>query len=290
MKKIVVIADSEWSIGRVHKDVALALRDVFEFKFFHQSSFYFEEVKSELSTCHACLTTHNVHEAIIDMFNLRTPAQQSKMVVVCHGHNELLKKYDRSEHITYGVVSDILLPFVPAGTFVAPNGVNLSLFNRKPCTGAITTLGWCGFMATAVKRVEWVTEIARRSHLPVSLAQSLPIDALKEWYHSIDILLVTSGPEPFVETGPLPPFEAIASGTLVIGTNIGNFSKVPGPKFSTADEAVQIVAELKADPERVRNLAAEQYNWVVENWTYKQHAAAWQQMFEAAINKQSALE
>jgi hypothetical protein len=283
MKKILVIADIGWSIGRVHNDVALALRDVFEFKFVNQSSFIFQEVQSELNTYDACLTTHNVHEAVIRQFNLTTPEQQRKLVVVCHGHNELAQKYNWSRYITYGVVSDILLPHVPIGTHVVPNGVNPALFTHKNCHGTIKTLGWCGVRYVPIKRADWPTEIARKSHLPVSIAESLSFEDVKKWYHTIDILLVTSGPEVFGETGPLPPFEAIVSGIPVIGTNVGNFSKVPGPKFSTTDEAALILAELKEDPERVKNLATEQYNWVMENWTYSTHAKAWKNMFDAAI-------
>jgi glycosyltransferase involved in cell wall biosynthesis len=101
-------------------------------------------------------------------------------------------------------------------------------------------------------------------------------------------LLITSGPEPYIETGPLPPFEAIASGIPVIGTNVGNFRKIPGPKFTTTDEAAAIIRVLKSDPAQVRSLAEEQYNWVVENWTYKTLASSWKHMFNVAIASQHA--
>ena len=132
------------------------------------------------------------------------------------------------------------------------------------------------------------SEIARRSRIGISIAETLFLSDLKEWYHTIDVSLVTSGPELYIETGPLPPFEAIASGVLVIGTSVGNFAKVPGPKFTSVEEAVTIIKHLKSNPEHVKNLAAEQYDWVVENWTYQTLAPSWKVMFESAISKSQA--
>jgi glycosyltransferase involved in cell wall biosynthesis len=286
MKKIVILDDG-LSVKHVHRDIAIALGDVFEFKFYNATRFVLDEVMSEISTCDVCMTSHEYHQSIIDILKLRDDNQLNKVVVVCHGYGEVSYESQWSPEITYGVVSDVLLPFVPAGTHVVPNGVNGSRFNWKPCSGDVKTLGWCGRMATEVKRVNWVLEIARGCRTPVSIAETLPLDTLNKWYHSIDILLVAAGPESYVETGPLPPFEAIMSGIPVIGTKVGNFRKVPGPKFSTVEEAVAIISELKSDPERVRNLATEQYDWVRENWTYKTHAAAWKKMFECALEKQT---
>ena len=71
------------------------------------------------------------------------------------------------------------------------------------------------------------------------------------WYKTIDVLLVTAG--------PLPPFEAILSGVLVIGTAVGNFQLLPGPKFSKIEEVAVLLKDLKKLPDRVKALAKEQY-------------------------------
>jgi hypothetical protein len=76
------------------------------------------------------------------------------------------------------------------------------------------------------------------------------------------------------------------SGVPVIGTSVGNFRKVPGPKFSNPEEAARILTELKQDPDRVKSLIEEQYHWVMEHWTYKSHAGAWKKMFDAAVTSQ----
>jgi hypothetical protein len=283
MKRIVVIADISWAIGRIHKDIEAELKGEYEFKYHDSAEFCMDVFRKDFTESDICLTTLNVHKSIIELF--KTPAEQSKLVIVCHGHSEIVKSIIWSEHITYGAVSDVLKSFFPLFTHIVPNGVNASLFTRKPCFGHVDTLGWCGASRTPAKRVDWSYKIARGACLPVSIASSLPFDALKRWYHSIDIMIVTSGPESYVETGPLPPFEAIASGVVVIGTPVGNFRHVPGPKFNTIEEATIILNKLKANPDEVKRLAEEQYTWVMENWTYKTLVGAWRTMFETAIQK-----
>lgn len=111
---------------------------------------------------------------------------------------------------------------------------------------------------------------------------------MNEWYQSIDVLLVTAGPEEEREAGPLPPFEAIASGVLVIGTNVGNFQFVPGPKFSTIEEAATILNALKKDPETIRQISAAQYDFVMQNYTFEICAQKWAEAFEDVIQTNHA--
>jgi glycosyltransferase involved in cell wall biosynthesis len=285
MKRIVVFCDNVgWAIERVHLDVAAQLKNDYVFQFYDAACFVFDEVLSDIKNSDLCLVTLGLFDAIVDMFRF-TPQELKKLVVVCHGFQEFTPIKAWSDHVTYGCVCDLLTPFFERPVHVVPNGVEVSLFFKKPCTGVIRTVGWCGRSATPCKRTHLSFEIARKSKLPISIAENVDQKDMQTWYHSIDVLLITSGPEPYLETGPLPPFEAIACGIPVIGTNVGNFLKVPGPKFSTTDEAAAILAELKADPERVRSLALEQYAWVSANWTYTTLAADWKSMFESALQK-----
>ena len=288
--KILVLCDSVgWAIERVHKDVEAALSRDYEFKFHDAACFVLQDAMSDFRTSDLCLVTLGLCEAVFDIIlPARNPEDLRKCVVVCHGYQELPKTDTWLDDVTYGTVSDVLVPFFPKPVHVVPNGVNLSLFERKTHSGCVKTLGWCGRSGTAFKRSHMSSEIARRSRIGISIAETLFLSDLKEWYHTIDVLLVTSGPELYIETGPLPPFEAIASGVLVIGTSVGNFAKVPGPKFTSVEEAVTIIKHLKSNPEHVKNLAAEQYDWVVENWTYQTLAPSWKVMFESAISKSQA--
>ena len=128
-------------------------------------------------------------------------------------------------------------------------------------------------------------EIAHAVNLKLNIAEGLSRTEMVAWYSTIDVLLITAGPENWCETGPLPAFEAIASGVLVIGTNVGNFSRVPGPKFSTVEEAVQILNDLKNNPEKVKQFAKEQYKCVMELWTYEKNAGQWKTMLNHTLRK-----
>jgi hypothetical protein len=282
MKRIVGIGDTSWSIGRVHNDIALMLKDDYEFKFYEASRFMLHEFREDFKNSDLCLVIAVVQREVMDMCQLESPDDLKKLVVVAHGVSEL-SSIVWFDHVTYGILSDVLLPLVPSHVHVVPNGVNDLLFDHIPRSGDLKTLGWCGALWVPFKRTSWVFDIARKSRLPVSIAETLPLDKLKSWYHSIDLLLITSGPNPNDETGPLPPFEAIVSGVPVIGTRVGNFRHVPGPKFETTEEAVEIVHNLRKDPNRLKMLANEQYTWVMANWTYKTLAASWRTMFESAL-------
>jgi len=280
MKSIVVLAEVGWSIGRVHHDVAFYLSGHYEFKFYNIFGFLLADFLKDFHKADLCLTTVGWFDTVMGTCKL-SQADLRKMVLVCHGHCEI-KNHKWSPYITYGAVSDVLLPFMATRLHIVPNGVNSSFFDRKMHTGQLKVLGWCGELRNVAKRSDMVFEIARRLKMPVSIAETLTLENLKDWYHSVDVLLVTSGPGPHIETGPLPPFEAIVSGVVVIGTNVGNFRKVPGPKFETVEDAVQILDELRTKPDTVCEIAQEQYKWVMENWTYRTHAESWKTMFDAA--------
>ena len=282
--KIVVLADTGWSVGRVHADVAANLPD-HTFTFHNQGSFSFQTFMNDFNSSDICFTTLNNYIYFSSLFS--KPEHQKKICVVAHGVSEIRMIQEHasfkgfSSNFTYGVTSDVLIPHHPMKVYVTPNGINPDLFTYHERTGAVKTLGWCGAHRIQVKRIDWSYKIAGGCKVALSIACTLPFEELKQWYNSIDILLVTSGPENQVETGPLPPFEAIACGVLAIGTSIGNFRHVPGPKFSTIEEAVAIITSLKEDPEKVRMLAKQQYDFVMNNFTYTHLAKAWNQMFMA---------
>ena len=282
IKKVVILAHMGWSVERVHRDVEKQLSDAFEFKYHNVCHFILHEFLSDFKESDLCMTTLYDQNAILDLCQLNTPEHHKKMVVVCHGFVDI-ERATFSKYITYGVVSDVLCPMFPGPVHLAPNSVDLDLFKRQPRDGQVHTLGWCGNRTHTWKRSHLLFDIARDSRTAISIAQTLPLEQLREWYHTVDIVLVTSGPNEYDETGPLFAFEAIASGIPVIGTRVGNFIKVPGPKFSTVEEAARIILELKSDPSKVRSLAEEQYTWVRDHWTYTQHALAWREMFRAAI-------
>lgn len=286
--RIIVLADTGWSIGRVHSDVARELPE-HTFVFYDQGCFIFENFLNDVKKSDILFTTHNNYYYISSLYT--NPKDRRKIAIIAHGVSELINVKNSenykglSDDFTYGVTSDVLVPFHSMKVYVTPNGINSDLFTYTPRSGKVETLGWCGAHRVKIKRIDWSYKIASSTNLSISIAMTLPFNKLLEWYKTIDIFLVTSGPDVSEESGPLPPFEAIASGVLVIGTFVGNFRNVPGPKFETIDEAVEIINELKNKPELVRELAKEQYDYVIANNTYKNLAKKWDILFTETFRK-----
>jgi hypothetical protein len=285
MKLICVLADTKWSIGRVHQDIADAFAEEYEFVFHYDACHYPDVLAADFERCHIFLTTFNLFQGLMD--GLLKGRDLRKVLFIAHYAHDwtFLKESPFLRGPSYCTISEAVTESFPAPIRWTPSGINPAFFEYKPRTGLIRTMGWCGNLAWASKRVDWAHAIAADAGLELSLAIEIPFSKMKEWYHSIDILVVTAGPNIESETGPLPPFEAILSGIPVIGTRVGNFRLLPGPKFSTIQEAVDILKELKANPEKAVALAKEQYDAVLANWTVSAVLPRWRETFEAVVQR-----
>lgn len=322
-RKIVVAADMGWAVGRIHKDLEMRLSHRYDFVFFNSSNCVIQDFVKSAHDADVVLTTYNLYNDMIRLFS--DPAILSKIVMVCHGypdivyinrydHNLRVKdqyaedvsnpkkililrnhhpdlayplKADLNQHITYAVTSDVLLPFfsnIPK-VWVTPNGVDDSHFSYKQ-RSSVKQLGWCGALV-GFKRHSIALTVASRTKLPLSYASSLSFEALKEWYHTIDILIVTAGPAEYDETGPLPPFEAVVSGCVVLGFPVGNFQKIPGPRCTSVQDIVDAVHTLQTHPHEFQRLAQEQYAFVKHHWTMSTLVEEWVKALEASLHTQS---
>ena len=293
MKRIVVLADMTWSVHRVHTDIERALGTEYSFTYHDSSYFYMHLFLEDLHKADMCLTTLNLYN---DIMRFITSANHlAKVVFICHGTPEYVAiPANPSAFCTYAATSAVLVPHLSTKlkhpVHVAPNGVDPNNFLYRQRNGSIKTLGWCGAPGMACKRFDFATSIGKDAKLPLSIASTLTEDDLRDWYHTIDVLLVTAGPDITCETGPLPAFEAIVSGVVVIGTAVGNFASVPGPKCTTVAEAVAILNDLKADPVKMQEIHKQQYACVMANWTYDVLAPKWAAMFEAVGSHYSFVE
>lgn len=199
---------------------------------------------------------------------------------------------------TYAAVSEPLMKLYPKDSkvFWTPSGANPALYTYKQRDGSINKIGWCGAPRVSFKQIDWAIEIAKQTEIPFNITSSVPCehnvqiwqplthDQVREWYSTIDLLLVTSIPNGISEGAPNPAFEAILSGVPVIGTPTGNFAKVPGPKFSSIEEGVNIVTYLKYNPDDLKAIAKEQYDYVIKNFTYEAFAYRWKEAIEYVHN------
>lgn len=272
--KIFIFSDTHWSLGRVHRDVMKQLP--YEVRYTDWAEYTIAEFFSNYEWCDRMVTN------LVSYLTLKHMMTDFKKVIfVSHGaiehHNiELIPQ------LTYGVTTDALIPLFPEHIkpFLMPNGVDPNNFNYKPKQNGIHVIGWCGAPHVHLKQIDWAKQICKSTNLPLEIASDLSYDQVKEWYNTIDLLLVTSIPISSMESGPLPAFEAIVSGVAVIGTPVGNFRHVPGPKFKTIEEGIAIVNELKGDPEQLFQLAKLQYDYVMKNYTYEVVAKYWKHALE----------
>lgn len=286
MKVVCVLADTKWSIGRVHTDIAEALKGEYEFVFHHDSAFYVDAFRADFKRCDVFLTTPNL---LGDIQHFLKGEDLKKCLMIVHYHHAngwaFLRDSPLLSTFTYCTISEAATRSFPAPVLWTPSGINPAFFEHTPRSGVIKTLGWCGNLAWSSKRVDWSYKIAEKAELAVSLAVRIPFADMPAWYKSIDVLLVTSGPEEHRETGPLPPFEAVLSGVLVLGTAVGNVQLLPGPKFSTIEEAAALLKDLQKSPDTVKALAKEQYEAVLAKWTIAAVLPTWRAALETAAAK-----
>ena len=281
MKKILVYCDTQWAIGRIYKDIEKYLNNEFEFTYYDWKDYKVDMIISLLDNFDIFITNlaNIAHFINASNNNLR------KMIFSFHGFPELenLNSFEFPKEFSYAITSKSILNLFPENMqqtlYHTYNGVELSNFNYIKRSGNLERMGWCGSFNFECKRPNWCVEISAKTKLGLMFATKLSYEELRKWYNKIDVLLINSGPEHWRETGPLPAFEAIASGVLVIGTNVGNFAEIPGPKYTTVEEAATILLDLKKDPEKVKKIMEEQYECVKKNWTYETLANQWRNMY-----------
>jgi len=281
MKKIVVYCDTQWAIGRIYKDVEKYLLNEFEFTYYDWADYnpnYIIEIMDNFDICITNLVN-------IGHFINLTSNQLKKMIFACHGYPEFenLKNFEFPKEPSYAITSKSIISLFPENIqhvlYHTYNGVELSNFNYIKRSGKLEKMGWCGSPRLECKRSNWCITISGKTKLDLMFATSLSYEELKKWYNKIDVLLINSGPEYWRETGPLPAFEAIASGVLVIGTKVGNFAEIPGPKYETVEEAVAILLDLKKNQDKVIEIMNEQYACIQNNWIYEILANQWRNMY-----------
>ena len=283
-RKVVVIADISWAIGKINREIMRRIPNC-DAIFYDPTSFNLDQFMQNMKNCDVCLTTLNLHTGILN--TIQDESLRRKILFVVHGVTET-KDVEYSETLRYSVVSDVIIPRMPSNLniLVTPNGVDPSLYTHRERDGTLKIVGWAGAASVGVKRFHMFQPIVDAAGLQSkSTVHQIPSEQMDGWYQDVDILLILSGPEEFVETGPLPAFEAIACGIPVVGTAVGNFGHIPGPKFSTVEEGIALLEELKKDAERVRDIAKQQYEAVMKDWSYDVTARLWERALFGSAGK-----
>ena len=295
--KVFVFSDNNWSIGRVHHDIARNLPDI-EFTFEDWRIYDRKNVIRKFNECDVCMAGI----LCVEFFKWCFPEfDHKKCLFISHGLEFNVNEHLDISHLTYGITSSSVRHFFPTDSkvFSTPNGVDPVKFNFKNRDGSINKIGWCGSPHIKSKQANWAIKITSIANIPFSFSSKVPCEddlskwepltyeEVLAWYDTIDLLLVTAKISSGSETGPLPAFEAIVSGIPVVGTPVGNFADVPGPKFSTIEEGIEIVNQLKSNPEQMKALAKDQYEYVMKNNTYQSFAHKWREALEYVYSQKT---
>jgi len=281
---ILIFDQGVGAVRNVHTDLEPYLTDEFNI-IFHDWHYTNDEFYEKEKNADLVMTGLDGYYYLRKVFPFE---HFKKYLLVSHGYPEFTDSLP--EGLTYGMTSYVIRHFFPRDSpvYIVKNGVNHTMFDYTKRSGEIHNIGWCGRSTFSSKRFSMAVEIAISTNTPMTDPSETgwkSRDEIKEWYKTIDLLLITSGPEDWCETGPLPAFEAIASGVVVIGTSVGNFSCIPGPKFSTVEEGIIILNDLKSNPEKVKQIAKEQYDCLLDLWTYEKNACQWKSLFNIGLEK-----
>lgn len=293
--KVCLFTDSTWSLGLVARDIKAALPE-YEIDIIDWGRYFppedIDDLYNKYDVIIANIGTINGKSSFSHLIDKR------KIIFRSDGFEEFNNSGPLDVNNTYAAVSESIIKLFPQGSkvFWTPNGANPAFYTYKQRDGILNKIGWCGAPRVWFKQADWAIDIARQTGIPFNITSAVPCEhnvqiwtplsyeQVREWYSTIDLLLITSIPNGSSETGPLPAFEAILSGVPVIGTPTGNFAKVPGPKFSSIQEGVNIVTYLQYNPDDLKALAKEQYEYVMEYFTYDSFAYRWKEAIEYVHN------
>lgn len=292
-KKLLIYCDTGCANGRIYKDLDKYLNCEFDITYCDLVQYDTKCVKMLIMSGYFDIYITNL--VYMTAFYDLPDEHLKKFIFSCHGFQEVFDLRNHKNFLplntNYSILSNSVEIFFPepikSKLYHTYNGVELANFDYIKRNGQLKKVGWCSSKNMDYKRSNWCYEICEKTELPLFIESHLTYDELKKWYSTIDILLINSGPNYYQETGPLPAFEAIASGVLVIGTSVGNFADVPGPKYTSIEEAINIIQELKNNPDKVRQISEEQYKCVQKKWSYQFLSKQWKYMFDKVYNAEN---
>lgn len=181
---------------------------------------------------------------------------------------------------------------------ILSHGVDLEKFQPKPPSNEPSetfTVGWVGSTRRKLKRYALAVEavntmanvklkVAGHVSTKYTTKQFISPEAMPEFYHSIDCLLVTSE----TESHPLVVYEAMASGIPVVSTAVGDVSEtiIDGynglllPIACTVQKIKQAVGRLRESPAFARALAVNARKTVEEKWNWTLISEEYNRFFE----------
>lgn len=281
-KSVLLIADTNWSTGSISKDLQhlshkwqVSILDWNDYK--------------DTSTLQSIF---NEFDAVI-CFTLNAPVAWPILrdySVICCGEIEINAQILPVAE-AYGTVSPTIYSKLARLSshpiFYTPASARLSRF-RKRDHKTLNTLGFAGLSTPrSVKNVELFQDICTVTQTNGLISEKhFTYDNINKFYDQIDLLVCTS----HTEGGPLPVFEAIASGVPVISTPVGlTLEMTTIPKFSELSGACDLIKEYKSNSRKYTDLIENQYQELKRYYSMEVFLHYWEKFFEGSKKKTTVM-
>lgn len=172
-----------------------------------------------------------------------------------------------------------------------PESVDTNFFKSKEFNKHSYTVGWAGSKERPVKRGHMLKYmdykvISKADWLPE--IRSLSLNQMIDFYHSIDVLILTS----LSEAQPRVVMEAMACGLPVIATDVGSMRMLLDPEWIVPalpeEEAIEQLNHklhiLHEDVDLREQVGKRNLNHIRENWSWANSIAYWDDMFFFVLN------
>ena len=178
-----------------------------------------------------------------------------------------------------------------------PESINVDFFPYRRPRYEEFVIGWAGGAHKPVKRV-WILDklnfkVVKKDNLlsQIYSLKCIDLSKMKEFYNSIDCLLITS----ISECQPRPVMEAMASGVIVVSTNVGSVPLlidkewiVPTlPEEETIKWFNEKLSILKKYPSIRTEISLRNRMWIRKYWDWKTNAKLWDDVYEATMENNS---
>jgi glycosyltransferase involved in cell wall biosynthesis len=229
--RTLIYCDTGWSLGQLYSAVAPYVgADFVDWSRGYPPEFFqkYDRVLTLAGSGSSCL---------VDACGV----PREKILVVAHADEDLIKMFRRDGaegvrgYAGLGVVSDTLacvslslgITRVPT---VLRQGICCPTYAAQPAE-RLRSVGYAAVMSRAnaygveIKRGELVREVVEGLGLrfePAMARGRLSREQMPAYYQSVDAVVCSS----LQEGGAMPPYEAAASGRLVVGTPVGDFPRL----------------------------------------------------------------
>jgi len=277
--KIVCLGDFNSSSGLGLKTMAQHLSESYEFVYHNVYHFWMETFTEDIKQAYICIFTKNALDVYAwDTFP-KSRSIISKIILLLESQEEL-------NHIN--VKPTLACAVMKASTTNTTNTIDSTIYYLPPIIDTtpflytprdsyeFNTIGWCGELTDSIQSKNWVLSVAGLVQVPISICSSqVPFQRRKEWYRTIDVLIS-------IDTNTQYIYEAVASGIPVI-TN--RYNGLPGPIVSNQADAAAVCNEYRANPEKAKTLAQQQYTYLLANHSLNSVKSVWTQVFNDIAKK-----